>query len=277
MVFYSILIPLSVCTLGKNEITVKALIVAALPVTSVTWDYASAYFVLMLFVPFYNRLLQGLTKNEFKRLLGVFFCCWCLVPTFTGKSFESNYLIWMFVIYAVGAYIRLYPSNVTETVKPALIGTVVSYLLYILSVIVLDALGMRFLLLANNAREICFGQMQMLPCVLLSVSLFLLFKNLHIRNSKTINFLAKGVFGVYLIHEHPLVRDFLWNHLFQNTKHYEDPRLLLYALFAVVTAFLCCEIIEQLRIFLLEKSYMVPIRRLCTFIESKSTFRKQTD
>lgn len=110
MVFYSILINLSISIITHQKIIAKDLIVAVIPVTSETWDYASAYFVLMLFVPFYNRLLKGLTKNEFKRLLGVFFCCWCLVPTFTGKSFESNYLIWMFVIYAVGAYIRIYPS-----------------------------------------------------------------------------------------------------------------------------------------------------------------------
>ena len=107
--------------------------------------------------------------------------------------------------------------------------------------------------------------------------MFLLFKNLQMRNSRTINYLAKGVFGIYLIHEHPLVRDLLWNHLFQNTKHFEDPKLVLYALFAVVAVFSGCEILEHLRICLLEKNYMRLVCKLCARIESKFAFREQPD
>ncbi len=277
VLFYSVLIPLTICGLGKNEITAKGLIGAMFPVIYETWDYASAYIVLMLFVPFYNRLLQCLNKKEFNRLLVLFFFCWCLVPTLTGKDFESNYLIWMFVVYAVGAYIRLFPHRLTESVKPALIGVIVSFSSYLLSVVILDILGTRFLFLANSAREVRFGQMQMLPCVLLSISLFLVFKNLEIANSKTINFLAQGVFGVYLIHEHPLVRDLLWNHLFQNARHFEDLKLPLYAIFVVVTVFLCCEIIELFRIYLLEKNYMRPIHGLCAHVESIFASWEQPD
>lgn len=275
MLFYSIMIPLLMYTLGRGNITVKTLITAVLPVTSLTWDYASAYFVLMLFVPFYNGFLQGLNKKEFEKLLAVYFCCWCLIPTITGQSFESNYLIWMFVVYSCGAYIRLYPNNLTESIKSAIVGIIISYSLYLLSVIVMDVLGTHFSLFANNAREIRFGQMQMLPCILLSISVFLLFKNLCIKNNSIINFLAKGVFGVYLIHEHFLVRDLLWNQLFKNAEYYESKKLFLYALFAVVIVFLCCEIIEQLRIHLLEKHYMRLVYSLCIWIKSKTGFGEQ--
>ena len=269
MFFYSVFIPLSFCLFGKQEINAQTLILSIIPVTGQIWNYASSYFVLMLFVSFYNRFLQGLSKNEFQKLLWCFFCCWCFVPTITGRSFESNYLIWMFVAYAIGAYIRLYPNKLTEAVKPALTGVAASFTLYVLSVIVLDVLGTHFLFLANNAREIRFGQMQMFPCVMMSISLFLLFKNLHIKSSRTINFLAKGVYGVYLIHEHPLIRELLWNQWFQNTKHYKDQLLFLYVLFVVIIVFFFCETAEQLRICLLEKNYMPGIQRLCAWIKSR--------
>lgn len=275
MLFYSITIPLLMYIFGQSGLTTKTLLTAVLPITSVTWDYASAYFVLMLFVPFYNRLLQSLNKKEFKKLLAIYFCCWCFIPTITGQNFESNYLIWMFVVYSCGAYIRLYPNNLTESIKSAIVGTIASYSLYLLSVIVLDVLGTRFSLFANNAREIRFGQMQMLPCILLSISVFLLFKNLRIKNSNIINFLANGVFGVYLIHEHFLVRSLLWNQLFKNAEHYYSKNLFLYTLSVVVIVFLCCEIIEQLRIYLLEKHYMRLIHSLCVWIESQAEFRAQ--
>ena len=89
---------------------------------------------------------------------------------------------------------------------------------------------------------------------MLPVSLFLLFKNLQIKSSRTIYFLAKGVFGVYLIHEHPLVRQFLWERLSLNTEYYEKPGLFLCAFFARTTVFPCCEIIEQVRLDFCKKS-----------------------
>lgn len=269
MLFYAILIPLSAWAFGQHQITAKELISMIIPVTAGIWNYASAYFVLMLFVPFYNRLLQCMSRKEFERLLWMFFCFWCIIPTITGRSFESNYLIWMFVVYSVGAYIRIYPNKLTEDVKSALIGVAASFLLYLFSVLILDVLGMHILFFANSVREIRFGQMQMLPCVLLSISLFLLFKNLNIRNSRTVNMLAKGVFGIYLIHEHYLVRNWLWNRLFQNSKYYDDPRLIFICFLAVITVFLCCEAVEQLRIRLLEQNYMQLVHRLCYWADSR--------
>lgn len=115
-----------------------------IPAALETWNYAGAYVVLMMFVPLHDGLLRNLSKNEFQKLLTVFSLCWRLVPTTAGKASESNCLLWLFVAYSAGPYIRLYPNKLTENAKPALIGTAVSYLLYVLPVIVLDILGIRF-------------------------------------------------------------------------------------------------------------------------------------
>ena len=52
--FYSVGITLLFVALGKTEFNIKSLVSACLPITTVTWDYASTYFVLILFTPFLN-------------------------------------------------------------------------------------------------------------------------------------------------------------------------------------------------------------------------------
>lgn len=49
--------------------------------------------------------------------------------------------------------------------------------------------------------------------VIAAVSLFILFKNLVINNKliiKIINFFAPTTFAIYLIHENPNIREFIW-------------------------------------------------------------------
>ena len=266
--FYSVGITLLFVALGKTECSIKSLVSACLPITTVTWNYASAYFVLILFTPFLNVFLNSLPKQKYERMLLLMFFCWCIIPTITGKSFESNYLLWMAVLYAVGGYIRLYPNKYTENRKTAAWGVVISYALYLGSVIIMDLLGTKMGFFSDSAREIRFGQMQMLPCVAMAVSLFLLFKNTKIGSNRVVNTLATAVFGVYLIHEHSLVRAVLWTEIFKNTDHINSPMLVLYLIAAVLSIYVVSTIIELARSFLIERLYMMPISNFCDKLEN---------
>ena len=277
MLFYSSLIPIGFAILNHETPGVDTIICGFLPVTCNVWDFASAYFVLMLLVPFYNRLLQTLNKKSYQKMLAVCLVCWCFIPTVTGKNFESNYLIWTGVMYAVGGYIKRFPDVLTTRLKPALLGLLVSLLVYAASVVVFDLLGLKIAFFANNARQTRFCEMRMLPCVCLSISLFLVFLNIQMKHRKWINSLATTVFGVFLIHEQPRMREFVWGQVFQTARYHESLFLVPYTVLAVVSVFLCCALIELLRIHLLEKYYMRPVHRLCTRIESRTALREQHD
>ena len=258
---YSLLFPTVFMLFGMQPRSVKELAFSCAPVLRQTWEFASAYFVLMLLVPYINRLLKVLSQKEYQRMLILVLTIWCLIPTLTSRTFESNYLIWLIVMYCIGGYLRKFPSAIMQNIKVTLMGTVLSLVVYVLSFLALDVFGMHVSLFANWIREVRFGKMQMIPCVALSVFLFLTFKNLKIKQSSIINRLAAATFGVFLIHDHPWVREYIWSSLLNPTKYYESPYLIVYALFCVILIFAFGQILEQFRL-LVEIQYMKPIVRL---------------
>ena len=261
ILIYSLTIPVVFMLFGVQPKSIKELAFSCAPVLRQTWKFASAYFVLMLLVPYINRLLQALSQQEYQKMLGLFFVIWCLIPTLTSQDFESNYLIWIIVMYAVGGYLKRYPSNSMDNLKITFLGAAISYLVYVSSFLVMDVLGKSIPAFANPIREIRFGQMQMIPCVALSVFLFLTFKKLKIKQSVIINRLAAATFGVFLIHDHPWVREYIWSSLLNPVKYYDSPHLIGYALFCVAVIFAACQIVEQLRL-LIETQYMKPIVKM---------------
>lgn len=258
---YSLLIPAVFMLLGLQPRSVKELVFSCVPVLRQTWEFASAYFVLMLLVPYINLLLKTLSQKQYQRMLILALTIWCLIPTLTSRAFESNYLIWLTVMYCIGGYLRKYPSGISENLKITLLGTVLSLAAYVLSFLALDLIGMHFSMFANWIREVRFGKMQMIPCVALSVFLFLTFKNLKVKQSGIINRLAAATFGVFLIHDHPWVREYIWSSLLNPVKYYDSPHLIGYALFCVAVIFAACQIVEQLRL-LIETQYMKPIVKM---------------
>ena len=95
--------------------------------------------------------------------------------------------------------------------------------------------------------------------LILSLLVFYLFKNIEIGSIPIINFLAEGVLGIYLIHDNPYVRERIWNQIIKlNT--YED-NVIFPSIFAIFNIFVICEIIELLRIHLIEKLYMIYINK----------------
>ena len=105
--------------------------------------------------------------------------------------------------------------------------------------------------------------------VLTALFLFLGFKNLHLGQKKSINFVAAAMFGVYLIHDDNYVRPFLWNTLFHNSDRADSPYLILYAFAEIVLVFAACAVIELVRIWVLEKQYMRVVRPIAKWIDEK--------
>lgn len=55
-----------------------------------------------------------------------------------------------------------------------------------------------------------FANMYTAPTLFVSIGLFCVFNDLKIPTLKSINVIAQGSFGVYLIHENTFVRELLW-------------------------------------------------------------------
>ena len=86
--------------------------------------------------------------------------------------------------------------------------------------------------------------------VIASACLFRFFEDLRITNKvvqKAVPLRSSLTFGVYLIHEQPEVRNFLWNKLLHPMNYAENPLLALYLSGIALLVFLSCALLEYLR------------------------------
>lgn len=74
----------------------------------------------------------------------------------------------------------------------------------------------------------------------------------NIKNPKLINFISYFsplTFGVYLIHDNINLRGVLWKQL-NTASTANEPQFLIYLLLLVFLIFICCSLIDKLRMFL---------------------------
>ena len=265
--FYSVLLFAVFVICSETSFGVKGLIKRVFPLTFEQWWFASTYFVMYLFSPFLNILLHKLDRAAYTKLLVLTTILWCVLPTFTLQSYESNNLLWFFYLYIVAGYIKLWQNNTGRRAWPWMLAAAAMASVTYLSAVVFDIIGLKIPFFGENATGF-YGQ-QKLPIVLLALFLFLGFKNLRLGQRKSINFVAAAMFGVYLIHDDNYVRLFLWKTLFHNIDRADSPYLILYAFAEIVLVFVVCTVIELVRIWALEKQYMRVVRPIAKWIDKK--------
>lgn len=248
---YSVLCLLIAILFLDVDFGLKSLIKSFLPITFSQWWFASTYFVLYLLSPYINRFLCSLDKNTYRRFLLLLFFMWCLVPTFLSESWQGNPLLWFAFLYSCSGYVRLH-LNVSTYKKSFAWAGMITLLTY-LSVVVFDVLGTKIPLFASHATY--FYDMERLPAFLISILVFVGFLNLKIGCIPMVNMISSATFGVYLIHDNPYIRDFLWVRLFKNQNYANSKLLAPYTVLQVIIVFAVCILIELFRMHVIEKRY----------------------
>lgn len=196
-VFYGLLTYGISLPLG-TAFSIKDLAVNFIPFSfaSKEWWFANAYFFLVLLTPLFNKAIEYMTKREFIWVL----CALTLINSYYGffchqpiNAYGDTFMQLMYA-YFIGRYLALHVHVDTEKLRKwSGIFSVVSVALYafvwILNDNYLHIVNSFTFLLRNNPWS-----------MLNSIAIFLFFTTLRFEN-KTINWLAKGVFPVYLIHE----------------------------------------------------------------------------
>ena len=85
-------------------------------------------------------------------------------------------------------------------------------------------------------------------------ALFYFFKNLHIPNSKMINYIASCTFGVLLIHDHNFFRHLFWNDVVKTQIHFKSDKFVLWFVISVIGVYITCSTIDFLRQKILEEN-----------------------
>ena len=89
--------------------------------------------------------------------------------------------------------------------------------------------------------------------VIIAVCLLITFLNFKCFNSKIINNISSCVFGIYLIHGNPNIRNVIWSDIFVGSKFSNTYFLIMYMIIAVAIIFLVSLFVELIRKYTIEK------------------------
>ncbi len=251
MIFYSVALYLVSVPTGLVEADTMDTVAVFMPALAGTWYFMTCYLILILLMPFLNRMLAGLSKKDYLILLGIMFFILSVyqiiakIPSLSGLIFIKQTVLTnggksmydMIYMYVLGAYIRIY---VKPRKKPN-----VMYLVAFLLLGVVNALLSFFL-----EDYVKLGVYNDNPfAVLQSVCIFLFFRDIKLK-SPVINKISGYTLSVYLIHMDPFFKNVIWNRIFPFTQtkafysHYWFP----FAILAICVAiFAGCCVIDEVR------------------------------
>lgn len=264
--FYSFTILGLFLAFQPELVTPEKLQRALLPLCTGEYWFVTCYLGLMVACPFLNVLYRHLSPAGRSRLMAVGFVVLSLIPTLTIVNPIGSNLVWFFYLYLLGGWIRDQKPAKSKAEKSAGLcladplrivnrpGAALSFLGGIgfvwasMAVIGWAQRAWGFSLISPDY----FIWQYMVPTFLASVGLMLLFTRLKMPNSRLVNTAASCALGVYLIHDNPLVRAWLWPYLAWVYPLGPAVILLVGAASALVT-YILCGLIDYARIQILEK------------------------
>lgn len=227
-IFYSLAITFLLLATGLVKVSKIDIIKSFFPLTSRTWYFISAYLLVFILSPVVNIALTRLSKQDYKILLVILFFL------FSIWQFAANYepinevvsvksvieatngrgLYGFLFMYIIGGYIRL---HVKHAEKPQWKYLAWYFGFAILDVILVYAVrGVPVLEYYTKVVNVNNAPI----AIIQGVCLFMFFRSVHFK-SKFINRISSRNLGVYMIHEHWLMRKVIWNKLFVITKKAE--------------------------------------------------------
>ncbi len=249
--FYSILLYLIFVATGKVTFDLSTFLLNITPFWRIESDrFVSAYLVWWMFIPFLNILVKGMNSKQHLLLIMMSVVVFTIYPLLPFAHIDVNPLCWFSTLYMVASYLRLYPNEVPKHDSAKFWGGL-SMVFVILSVV-----GMALTLWLNakfgwkNSPYWLVMDSNAPLALLLGVSSFLFFKNIHLKHSSFINAVASTTFGVLLIHANTFVRPWLWNETIDCAGHCDK---FWYAIIACVLVFSICSFIDWIRINTIEK------------------------
>ena len=254
--FYSFGITLLFKLFAPDVVTLRILFRSLIPVTSREYWFFSCYFVLFLLTPILNLAIQQLSRRRLEVLLLSLFVILGVVNvvysvyynTDTLSIFRGYSAWWMAVLYLTGGYIRKY--NPLAHIKKSrflivffgtvAVSTALKLLVQSYSYNKYHSLKYNMLFYQYNSLNIC----------ICAIALLLFFIRLDLKNSlsRIVAFLTPMTFGVYLIHDHPLIRNYFMKRKLGFLHNLPAPLMILAILGLAVAIYLSCSGVDWLRL-----------------------------
>lgn len=230
-------------TLNKTTFSLDSFVQNFFPILYKRYWFVTAYIFLLLLSPLLNKFIKSLTKKQHFLILLISLTITVFFPyinyLITKKFIEIpffNEIIWFTELYFFTSYIKLHNIKIDKffIILPLVLGIIIKSLFIVYC----------------TTREIYM--VNSLGNIIVSISLFLLFKEIKFK-SKIINTISSTMFGVYLIHENPYIRNWWWKFSTKIGLNLINNFIVVCLINTLITFFVCL-IIEFIRILLLQKT-----------------------
>lgn len=275
--FYRITIASIFSICGMIVLTKVNIIHILFPLNLNEYLFIKFYIFLYCLTPFINKLIDNMTKKEFKKLIITLFIIFSILPYITGgKAFDnSGYTLYNFVfLYFLGAYLRKYPLNNFNKLKTSCIKKRIVLLnLFIICALlntVIIIVSKKLVLRGPVFNEI-FGNfvtmslMYSNPIIIVQTIIYFLFFDTLKISSNFINKISKLTLGVYLIHDNSLIRKFLYGFFKVKNRQFYSIRMIIYIIIISLVVYIICLTIEYLRqklfLFIYNRKISINIRK----------------
>lgn len=198
----------------------------------------------MLLIPFLNSLIHHINQKQHILCIISLVSLSCLLGTYLHIPTYCDQLSLFVSLYMIAAYIRLYgiqkwtKRGLLLALLSVFIGTIVC--IYVASAIyAISNSEYLYFTLYNFAAS-----KNSLPTLLISILLFALVLKFDCGTSRVINFLASCTLGVYLFHEHPLMRDFIWQKVFHTAEAPFGEHPFLHCIGAILGIYIAGTIVD---------------------------------
>lgn len=244
--FYSIVMLVASMILGRKPQLV-IMIKSFLPFSAGIYWFVTAYIALYILIPFINRLVLNLNKNQYQLLLVILFGIIVVVKsifpdnTYIEPSINGNHVSWLIYVYMLGGYIRLYWNRKINKKLCFTIPLLIAIVIAIVRTIARKYFGINMNRLLQSINILNFISM---------MCFFLYFKEVKITNEKInhiIGKIASSIFAIYLIHNNPNFRPLLWRKVMGGFELVNTPFLVLHFLVVVIGIFLISVVIDLIR------------------------------
>ena len=253
VIFYNVVIYALFLGFGDEPFHVSELLSSLFPFRDISGLFIPCFLLFYLFIPYLTIVVTHIDKKMHTRLIALCLCIYTVTITLPHFSVSMNHVTWYSVLFFIASYIRRYgllPKLNTEIWGGI---TLLCILLSIASVLCVVYFNGKLGTQTSPYKYVCPNG---ICAVLTSVSSFMFFKDLKIRNHRWINTIAAGTFGVLLIHDNSFaMRQWLWHSLVDVKQIYalDGSSPYLYILLAIVAIFFICVAIDLLRKYTIEK------------------------
>lgn len=237
--------------IGGGELF-KRFVVSCLPISSGSWWFITAYFFLFFFIPAINKIISLVSLKSLCLLTLLF---WVFYYCFDKISLPYDNLRIAILFYLIGAILRQAEFKINKNI---FLAVFIFFWLF-------EWACKIFLLNFSSGNDsinllLDFARKAFTNAVLYPVcaaSLFEYFRRLNIKQSAFINAVSSTTFGIYIIHDSVVMRDFLWNKVFCCLqKQYTVTAFPLLMILSCLLVFAVCSVIDFARQKFLEKPFL---------------------